>query len=211
MPCAHTRSTCTMTKPFEFFAAIASARLSSVSASRSIVMLPPRSAVVPRSKRHRDGKGFIEQPFLAVDLASRAPDRRWCASLILPPCWRGSTNVRSPTLVKRTCPVSGDVAKQLTQGSQRQVVCLDAAFHGHRRELRHESPMSADARASPIRLGRGDSTAILASRRVPQRTAASDRAATPSPCKALLQRRDQFVGRAAADKARVRRWCRRRE
>ena len=44
------RSTWTMTKPREFFAAIAIARLSSVSASRSMVMLPAGSAVVPRSR-----------------------------------------------------------------------------------------------------------------------------------------------------------------
>ena len=42
------RSTCAMTRPLEFFAAIAAARASSVSASRSIVMLPAVSAVVPR-------------------------------------------------------------------------------------------------------------------------------------------------------------------
>ena len=43
------RSTCTITTPPEFFAAIAWARLSSTSASRSIEILPISSAVVPRS------------------------------------------------------------------------------------------------------------------------------------------------------------------
>ena len=43
------RSTCTITKPPEFFAAVAIASASSVSASRSIVTLPASSAVVPRS------------------------------------------------------------------------------------------------------------------------------------------------------------------
>ena len=42
------RSTCAITSPPEFFAAIAEARLSSISASRSMVMLPAGSAVVPR-------------------------------------------------------------------------------------------------------------------------------------------------------------------
>ena len=43
------RSTCTMTMPPELRAAIAIASPSSVSASRSIVMLPSGSAVVPRT------------------------------------------------------------------------------------------------------------------------------------------------------------------
>ena len=58
MPWAQTRSTCAITKPLEFFAAIASARLSSVSASRSMVMLPPRSAVVPRINATVIGKAL---------------------------------------------------------------------------------------------------------------------------------------------------------
>ena len=43
-----TRSTWAITSPPEFLAAIAIARLSSVSASRSMLRLPAGSAVVPR-------------------------------------------------------------------------------------------------------------------------------------------------------------------
>jgi len=43
-----TRSTCAITSPPELCAAIASASVSQVSASRSMVMLPAGSAVVPR-------------------------------------------------------------------------------------------------------------------------------------------------------------------
>ena len=50
------RSTCTMTMPPELWAAIAIARPSSVSASRSIVMLPSGSAVVPRTMPTLIGK-----------------------------------------------------------------------------------------------------------------------------------------------------------
>ena len=39
-----------------------------MSASRSIVMLPDRSAVVPRMQRDRDRERLVEQPLLAVDL-----------------------------------------------------------------------------------------------------------------------------------------------
>ena len=42
------RSTWTITRPPEFLAAMAMARLSRVSASRSMEMLPAGSAVVPR-------------------------------------------------------------------------------------------------------------------------------------------------------------------
>ena len=62
------RSTCAITKPREFFAAIAAARLSSVSASRSIVTLPFGSQVVPRIKATLIGNGLVAQPFLAADL-----------------------------------------------------------------------------------------------------------------------------------------------
>ncbi len=43
------RSTCTITSPPLFFAAMAAGSASSVSASRSMVMFPAVSAVVPRS------------------------------------------------------------------------------------------------------------------------------------------------------------------
>ncbi|MFO1146071.1 MAG: hypothetical protein U1E33_05780 [Rhodospirillales bacterium] len=49
-PASAMRSTWTTTRPPEFFAAIAIARLSRVSASRSMVTLPLGSAVVPRQK-----------------------------------------------------------------------------------------------------------------------------------------------------------------
>ena len=50
------RSTCAITSPREFLAAIAIARLSRVSASRSMVMLPAGSAVVPRTSATLIGK-----------------------------------------------------------------------------------------------------------------------------------------------------------
>ena len=62
------RSTCAITKPLEFFAAMAAARLSSVSASRSIVMLPFGSAGRAADERDVDRERLVEQPFLAVDL-----------------------------------------------------------------------------------------------------------------------------------------------
>ena len=52
------RSTCTITMPPELCAAIAIASASSVSASRSIVMLPSGSAVVPRTTPTSIGKAL---------------------------------------------------------------------------------------------------------------------------------------------------------
>ena len=50
LPLSATRSTCTITKPSALCTAVATARASSVSASRSMVMFPSGSAVVPRRK-----------------------------------------------------------------------------------------------------------------------------------------------------------------
>ena len=57
-PASASRSTWAMTKPPEFFAAMAAARLSRVSASRSMVMLPAGSAVVPRISATLTGKAL---------------------------------------------------------------------------------------------------------------------------------------------------------
>ena len=48
LPVSATRSTCTITKPPALCTAVATASASSVSASRSMVMFPSGSAVVPR-------------------------------------------------------------------------------------------------------------------------------------------------------------------
>ena len=83
-PGAAMRSTCAMTKPLEFFAAIASARLSSVSASRSIVMLPVGIGGRAANQRDVDRERLVEQPLLAVD--RHQPTRSSVVrALILPP------------------------------------------------------------------------------------------------------------------------------
>ena len=60
------RSTCTMTTPPELRAAVAIASASSTSASRSIVMLPSGSAVVPRRIADVDRQGPVEEVLLAA-------------------------------------------------------------------------------------------------------------------------------------------------
>ena len=58
VPRSAMRSTCAMTMPPELRAAIAIASASSVSASRSMVMLPSGSAVVPRMMPTSIGKAL---------------------------------------------------------------------------------------------------------------------------------------------------------
>ena len=70
--------------PLEFLAAIASARLSSVSASRSIVMLPARSGCRPANQRHGDRERLVEKPLFVVDFIRRTRSSL-VQALILPP------------------------------------------------------------------------------------------------------------------------------
>ena len=67
-PSSASRSTCTMTSPREFRAAIAIASVSNVSASRSIVMLPARFRRGPANERDLDRERLIEEPLLTVHL-----------------------------------------------------------------------------------------------------------------------------------------------
>ena len=73
------RSTCAMTSPPELRAAIAIARLSSVSASRSIVMLP--GGIGGRAAQDRDlnRKGFIDAATPRRRFRSIQPDLHACA------------------------------------------------------------------------------------------------------------------------------------
>ena len=126
MPCAQTRSTCAITKPLEFFAAIASARLSSVSASRSIVMLPETSAVVPRMSATEIGKRLVEEPLLAVDL-HHAHEVVARALVDAPALLARIDEGAQAHLGQRAGAVAGDVAEQLRERAERQVVGLDLA------------------------------------------------------------------------------------
>jgi hypothetical protein len=70
-------------------------------ASRSIVMLPSASAVVPRMKATEIGNALVEQQLLAVELITRTRSSV-VRALSLPPCSRGSTKVPRPT--RDRCP-----------------------------------------------------------------------------------------------------------
>ena len=94
-------------------------------------------------QRHRDGERFVEQPFLVIDL-HHPHQVVGSAAVDLAALLARIDERAQPHLGQRAGPVSGDVAKQLAQRSERQVVGLDASFHRHRRELGHESPVPAD-------------------------------------------------------------------
>jgi len=93
--------------------------------------------------RNRDRERLVEQPLLAVDrhdpneILMRAPVD--AAALL------ARVNERAQAdLGERAGTMACNVAKELRQRSEREVVSLDAAFDRHRRELRHETPMSTD-------------------------------------------------------------------
>ena len=65
-------------------------------------------------------------------------------SLSLPPPRRGSTKVRKPDLGQRPGRPRRDVAVELRDAAERQVVGLDPVVDRQLAELRHERPVAAD-------------------------------------------------------------------
>ena len=98
-----------MTSPFEFFAAIASARLSRVSASRSMEMLRPVGrGAADQGDVQRDG--LVEDPFLAVDL-HQAHEVVGCAGALAAVV--GWVDERSKAYVRQSPgPSPGDVSEE---------------------------------------------------------------------------------------------------
>mmetsp|Transcript_34371 Transcript_34371/g.65687 ORF Transcript_34371/g.65687 Transcript_34371/m.65687 type:complete len:260 (+) Transcript_34371:1140-1919(+) len=92
------RSTCTMTNPPQFFAAMAWLRTSKYKASCSMDTLPCASAVVPRRSATWMGNALYQQyssPFMCTSSTRFST----VAELTLPPFSLGSTNVPSPIFV----------------------------------------------------------------------------------------------------------------
>ena len=138
------RSTCTITRPPQLRAAMAIDSASSVSASRSIVMLPSGSAVVPRTMRDVDREAPCRTGTPRRRSASASPGPRCVRALSLPPPRRGSTKVPRP--MRREVPglAAGDVAKQVRDHALRQVVGLDLVVDRELLQLRHQAPVAAD-------------------------------------------------------------------
>ena len=143
VPRSAMRSTCTITSPPLLRAAIAIDRLSSVSASRSIVMLPSASAVVPRTIATSIGKRLVEEVFLAADRHQRhqlvdAAGVELAAAVARVDEGAEADPAQVPGLA------AGDVAEQVRDHALRQVVGLDLVVDRELLQLRHQAPVAAD-------------------------------------------------------------------
>ena len=96
--------------------------------------------------------------------------------------------------------VSRDIAKQLGQGSKRQVVGFDAAVDRHGGELGHQRPVAADGALDQTLLGQSVQPALFAvtRRRGEEQREIARRARIEKPS---FERVDELVGRAAAHEA----------
>ena len=131
-------------------------------------------------QRHRDGEGFVEQPFLVVDL-HHAHQVVGSAVVDLATLLARIDKRAQPHLGQRAGPVSGDVAKQLAQVFRAAGCMPRCVLPPPSPRVWARVPSARRPRALPVHPGRGDSTRDPCRRRVRQRIAGSDRAATPSP------------------------------
>ena len=188
------RSTCTMTMPPELRAAIAIARPSSVSASRSIVMLPSGSAVVPRITPTLIGKRAIEKVLLVAErhqrdeiLGRRGVDLAAAEARIDE---RAEPHPRQVSRLARR-----DVAEQVRDHALRQVVRLDLIADRERLQLRHEAPVAADHALHEARVAEVIEAAILAVA-LPGRVDERQVARTADAVRIVLRRRRRNGSRA---------------
>ena len=138
-----TRSTWAITSPPEFLAAIAIARLSSVSASRSMLRLPAGSAVVPRMQRDVDRERLVEQPLLAVEL-EQAHELLGGGGVDLAARLARVDEGAQAHLGEGAGLAGGDVAVEVRDHALRQVVGLDPVLHRQPADLGDQPPMPAD-------------------------------------------------------------------
>ena len=132
-----------MTMPPLFRAAMAIASISPWTASPSIVRLPSSSAVVPRMTATSIGKAWKSshsRPRSVTTSTRSSVVRAFC----LPPVWRGSTYVPSPTCGHEPRPAGRDLAHQLRQDALRERVRLDLVRLDQRAEARLVADVAAD-------------------------------------------------------------------
>ena len=150
-------------------------------------------------QRHRDRKGLVEKPLLAVELddTNEVFGRRGVDAPAL------DTRVdksAQPHLGQRPGAMARDVAEELRQRAEGQVVGLDAIVHRERAELGHQAPVTADHALDQAVVRESIQPLVLAvagsggedERQIPGRTRSDE---------ARLERVDQLVRRAAADEA----------
>ena len=194
------RSTCAMTNPLQFLAAVASARLSSV---KCLLFHRDVAVVIGGGAPHNrdvDRKRLVEQPWFAIDFdqphqlfggariqlaAAIGRDRRRCRARL----WKGTG------LAPR------NLAKQMRNASERQIVSLDMVVDRHPRQSSAPAPKCPPT----SRLIRPGCARRLSPRSPPiARRCRKHQREIPRLAgldEAPFQRRDDFVGRADADEA----------
>ena len=152
-------------------------------------------------QRHGDRKRGVEQPLLVVDLHDANQVLRRTAVDLAAFQARIDKGTHA-NLGQRSGAMPGDVAKQLSQRTQRQVIGLDAALYCHRRELRYQAPMTTHGALDQAVAGEAIQAAIFAVARCrgKQQRQVARRAGLDE---ALFQGGNQFVRGAAADEARA--------
>ena len=149
------------------------------------------------NQRHRHREGLVEQPVLAVD--RQEPDQVLPRAVV--DLATGLARVDEGAhadLGQRSGTVTGNVAKELGQRSERKVVGLDLAFDRHAGELRHQSPVPADGAFDETDMRETVQSLVLAvARRGREQQGQVLR--LPGRKEALLQCTDQRIGRTAAD------------
>ena len=118
------RSTCAITSPPELCAAIASDSVSTVSASRSMVMLPSGSAVVPRIDADVDRNRLVEEILLAAD--DHQLDQILGRSFVqLATAETRISESAEPDPRQMARLARGDIAIKVRDRPQRQVIAFD--------------------------------------------------------------------------------------
>ena len=134
---------------------------SSVSASRSMVMLPSGSAVVPRTMRDVDRKRAVEQILRAVDLHHADEVGGRAGVELAAAVARIGEGVE--TDAREVAGLAGsDVAVEMGDDALRQVVGLDLARDRQRLQLGHQAPVPADDAPHQAAVGEMVEPALLA-------------------------------------------------
>ena len=155
------RSTCAITSPPEFFAAIAEARLSSRQ------RLPFHGDVAggigggAAHERDLDREGLVEEPGLAAQL-DELDEVLGGAGVELAAAEARVDEGAKPDLRQRPGQPRRNVAVEMRDAAERQVVGLDLVVEGERAELRHQRPMPADDASHEPLVGEPVEAALLA-------------------------------------------------
>ena len=194
------RSTWAITSPPEFLAAIAMARLSSVSASRSMREVARGVGGGGADEGDVDRERLVEQPLLAVELDQ--PDQLLGGGAVdLAAVLARVDEGAQAHLGEGAGLAGGDVAVEVRDHALRQVVGLDPVLDREPADLRDQPPMPADhALEQPVMAEPVEP--LLLAVALPGREQQGQVARLAGRDEAPLQPDQQIVRRADADEAR---------